>query len=158
MPTEPRRLIVDRQIVEDAWTHVADDAPLPAGPAIVSRERWLAGDAAGHAPLGVLYQPDEDPLADVDRLGELALIAFAFPAFSDGRPLSRARKLRQIVGFTGQIRAVGDVLRDQILYMWRCGFDAFEVRADKSLEDALAAFAEFSVDYQASTPRRLSEG
>ncbi|MEZ4474844.1 MAG: DUF934 domain-containing protein [bacterium] len=157
MATEPRRIIVDRRLVEDAWQPVADDAPLPDGPVIVSRQRWLSGALAGRTEVGARYRPDEDPMEDAERLGELAVIALEFPAFSDGRPLSRARKLRQIAGFHGQIRAVGDVLRDQILYMWRCGFDAFEVRADKSPEDALAAFAEFSVDYQAATPRRIAE-
>lgn len=144
-----RRLIVDRQIVEDTYTHLTDDAPVPAGPFTVSRARWLAEGLRG---CGVRYASDEDPMQDQGVL-DLPLIVFHFPIFSDGRPLSHARKLRRR-GYRGQIRATGDVLRDQILYMWRCGFDAFEVRADKSIEDALAAFGEFSVDYQPNTPRR----
>lgn len=154
-----RRIIVGREIVVDAWTHVADDAPVPPeGDVIIGRDRWLAeADAlAGRAgQIGVRYRSDQDPSADAEALKGVPLVALDFPKFADGRAYSYAHRLRKRHGYTGQIRATGDVLRDQILYMWRCGFDAFEVRADKSIEDALAAFDEFTVEYQASPPNRI---
>lgn len=156
-----RRIIEGRAIVEDGWQHVADDDAIPAeGDIIVSRDRWLAeGEALAQRAgrVGVRYRADQRPLADVPALLDLPLIALDFPKFTDGRSYSYAQRLRKRLGYTGQLRATGDVLRDQLLYMWRCGFDAFEVRADKPLEDALAAFAEFSVDYQASPPRTVEQ-
>ena len=167
-PAGPRRIIsrcapasAERPgpcaIVMDACRHLADDDPLPAeGQVTVSRTRWRAEQAAlvARGDVGVRFESDQDPLEDQPLVLALPLIALDFPKFADGRPYSFARKLRRL-GFTGQLRATGDVLRDQLLYMWRCGFDAFEVRADKSIEDALAAFDEFSVDYQPNTPRRV---
>jgi uncharacterized protein (DUF934 family) len=157
MPAE-RRIILDGAIVDDAWIHLADDAPLPAeGDVIVSRARWLAEAktlATHPGRVGVQYQSNEDPIADAWALKDLPLIALNFPKFADGRAYSYAQVLRKRVGYTGQIRATGDVLRDQLRYMWRCGFNAFEVRADKDIEDALKAFDEFTVDYQHSPPNR----
>ncbi|MGB5063692.1 MAG: DUF934 domain-containing protein, partial [Candidatus Competibacter sp.] len=77
------------------------------------------------------------------------------PKFSDGRAYSQARLLRERHGYRGEIRAVGDVLRDQLFFMARCGFDAFEPRADRSLEDALAAFGDFSASYQPAADQPL---
>lgn len=158
-----RRIIVGQAIVVDPWIHLADGDPLPeAGDVSVSRGRWRADAAALAAhpgQVGVRFGADEDPTLDLPDLLALPLVALDFPKFTDGRAYSYAQRLRKRFGYAGQLRATGDVLRDQLLYMWRCGFDAFEVRADKPLEDALAAFAEFSVDYQASPPRRAaSEG
>jgi len=156
-PTQPRpHLIVGRAVVEDAWVHLADDAPVPdAGSVTVTHTRWRT-DAALRARggVGVRYPSGEDPLVDQPLVLGLPLIALHFPAFADGRAYSSARKLRRL-GFTGQLRATGDILRDQLLYLWRCGFDAFELRADKSPAEALAAFADFTVAYQPHTPGRL---
>ena len=114
----------------DAWSRVKDDQPLPEGPAIVSKKRWLAERdrlAERAAPLGLLIAAGEkvdDVAAD---LGRLALIALDFPKFSDGRAFSTARLLREKHGYAGWLRAVGNVLSDQIPYMRRVGFDTFEV-------------------------------
>jgi uncharacterized protein (DUF934 family) len=81
------------------------------------------------------------------------LIALCFPVFSDGRAYSSARELRQNMGYAGEIRAIGDVLRDQLFYMHRCGFNAFALRDDQDLELALSAFADFREGYQASVDR-----
>lgn len=158
MQAETRRQIIkDRAIVDDAWIHVDDEAELPAdGDIIVSRARWIAERAALNARdgrVGVRYLATEDPVADADELAAVPLIALDFPKFADGRSYSYAQVLRTRHGYRGELRATGDVLRDQLRYMWRCGFDAFEVRADKSIEDALKAFDEFTVDYQHSPPR-----
>jgi uncharacterized protein (DUF934 family) len=71
-----------------------------------------------------------------------------FPVFRDGRGYSIGRLVRERYGYKGEIRAIGDVLRDQLTFMFRCGFDAYAVRADKDLHDALKAFDEFTVQYQ----------
>jgi uncharacterized protein (DUF934 family) len=148
------RLIADGRVSEDGWLSLADDAPAPAsGDVIVSLKRWLVErDAllARDGGVGVRLTGGDPLDAIVPDLPRFAVIALEFPSFKDGRSFSLARLLRQRHGYTGQLRAVGDVLRDQIAFMRRCGIDAFELRADRSAEDALAAFGEFTVAYQAA--------
>ena len=114
----------------DAWAKPADGEPLPDSPAILSKARWLAERerlTGRNAPLGLQIEPGEtldDLAADLPRF---ALIALSFPKFADGRAFSLARLLREKHGFTGELRAVGNVLSDQIPYMRRCGFDTFAV-------------------------------
>ena len=85
----------------------------------------------------------------------LELIALNFPSFADGRAYSSARELRNNLGFKGEIRAIGDVLRDQLFYMARCGFDAFLLRDDQNVETALGAFDDFKDGYQVSVDKPL---
>ena len=155
-PRSDGRIIKDHAIIDDPWIHVADDAPLPTeGDVIVSRDRWIAERDALNAragQVGVQYLSTQDPVADAADLATVPLIALDFPKFTDGRSYSYAQVLRTRCGYRGELRATGDVLRDQLRYMWRCGFNAFEVRADKSIEDALHAFDEFTIDYQHSPP------
>lgn len=153
-----RSVIKERRIVEDRWQHVADEAELPAGPVIVSLARWRKDRAmlvARGEPLGVQVPNTVDPAELAGDLAQLALVALEFPKFADGRAHSQARLLRERHGFRGELRAVGDVLRDQLAFMVRNGFDAFELRADRSLEDALRAFDEFSVSYQSAIDQPL---
>ena len=91
-----------------------------------------------------------------DDLDRFALIALSFPRFTDGRAYSQARLLRGRLGFTGELRAEGDVLRDQLLFMQRCGFDAFAVSERALVEDWLQAFREFDVFYQPAEDRQIS--
>jgi uncharacterized protein (DUF934 family) len=84
------------------------------------------------------------------RLHEFPLIALNFPVFSDGRSYTNARELREKLNYEGEVRAVGDVLRDQLFYMARCGFDSFQLRHDQDPEACLAAFRDFHTGYQAS--------
>jgi uncharacterized protein (DUF934 family) len=152
-----RSVIKNRQISEDRWQHVADDAELPAGPAIVSLARWQRERAAllERGQVGVRL-PNTANVADLaEDLPVLEVVALEFPKFADGRAHSQARLLRERYGYRGELRAVGDVLRDQLLFMARNGFDAFELRADRSLEDALAAFGEFSESYQPAADQPL---
>lgn len=146
-----RSVIENRRIVEDRWQHVADEAELPAGAVIVSLARWRRDRQAlleRGEPLGVRL-PNTANVAELAAdLPAFEVVALEFPKFADGRAFSQARLLRERLGYRGQIRAVGDVLRDQLLFMARCGFDAFELRADRDPEDALAAFGEFSERYQ----------
>ncbi|MBO0766952.1 MAG: DUF934 domain-containing protein [Hyphomicrobiaceae bacterium] len=114
----------------DAWVKADEGEPLPDAPVILSKKRWRAerdGVAGRNAPLGVQIEPGEaldDLAADLPRF---ALIALNFPKFADGRAFSTARLLREKFGFAGELRAVGNVLSDQIPYMRRVGFDTFEV-------------------------------
>lgn len=150
------RLIRNRQIVDDAWLTVADDAPLPAsGDVIVSLERWkaerealLARSEGKQGKLGVRLRSDQRAQDLGDDVARFDVIALDFPVFRDGRAYTTARVLRERFGYRGEIRAVGDVLRDQLFYMARCGFDAFELKAGKDIVGALQAFDDFSVKYQ----------
>jgi uncharacterized protein (DUF934 family) len=96
----------------------------------------------------VWLDSNEIPESIAGHLGTLPLVALNFPEFRDGRPYSSARELRQRWGFSGEIRAIGDVLRDQLFYMQRCGFDAFMLREDQDPELALRAFRDFKDAYQ----------
>ena len=98
-------------------------------------------------------EPGDDPARVVDRLGAAARVEVNFPSFTDGRGYSIARLLRERYAFTGELRAVGDVQRDQLFYLSRCGFDAFLLREGQDAEDALSAFHDFSEAYQASVER-----
>ena len=149
-------LIKDNAFVENTFAHVADDEALPDGPIVVSLKRWQAERetlAARNAPLGVRLSSDQSPEALGADVSHFALIELEFPKFRDGRGYSWARILRQRLGFTGEVRAVGDVLRDQWLFMSRCGVDAFEVRPGTRLEDFRAALAEQTVFYQPASDR-----
>ena len=151
-------VIKNRQIVEDHWQSVADDAELSTGPIIVSLARWRQERTALLArgePVGVRL-PNTANVADLAAdLPMLALVALEFPKFADGRAYSQARLLRERYGYRGEIRATGDVLRDQLFFMTRSGFDAFELRADRRLEDALEAFNDFSESYQPAADQPL---
>jgi uncharacterized protein (DUF934 family) len=150
------RLIKNGVIIDDRWTLVREPASLaalpPETPVIVPLALWKSDRAAVavHGELGVWLRPDEDPGALAGDLASLPLIAVDFPKFTDGRGYSTAKLLRHKYRFTGELRAIGDVLRDQLYYMRQCGFDAFAVRADRSLEDALKGLADFSDGYQAT--------
>ena len=99
---------------------------------------------------GAVLEPHEDPVALAVLLNRLSLVAVRFPKFGDGRGYSIARLLRERYGYRGELRAVGDVLRDQLLFMKRSGFDSFDLRDDQDPDEALAAFSELSEQYQSS--------
>ena len=150
------------EVVTSTWVHLSDEDPLPADEAdvTVSLGRWQAErDAltARTGQVGVRLLPADEPTPLLPELATLPLLAIEFPKFTDGRGYSLARLLRERHGYCGELRAVGNVLRDQLLYMHRCGFDAFELQPGKSAADALAAFSELSVRYQAGAdePRPL---
>lgn len=145
-------IIRNRTIVEDDFVHVADDAELPAGGrVIVSLDRWKGSTAElleRFEAVGIRLPSDKLP-KEVPELHQLALIAIEFPRFTDGRGYSIAKLLRR-EGFQGELRAIGWVLRDNLLYMERVGFNAFEIAPGKSIESAVQAFDELSVAYQAT--------
>ncbi len=145
-------LIRDGALADDPWATVDDESELPMeGPAIVSLERWQAhrDELLGrNAPLGIRLKSDQPPALIADDLDRFAVVALEFPVFRDGRAYSYARLLRERYGYRGEVRAVGEVLRDQFLFMVRCGFDALEVRDEKAVEQWRKAVSEISVVYQ----------
>jgi uncharacterized protein (DUF934 family) len=150
------QVIKHRALSADSWQLLEPDAAgaLPAGGGvIVPLARWLSERdtlLARTGDVGVWLETDADPAALASDLGHLKLIAIRFASFTDGRGYSLARLLRERHGYRGELRAVGEVLRDQLYYLSRCGFDAFALRADQNAEQALAAFNDFSEDYQVS--------
>jgi uncharacterized protein (DUF934 family) len=147
------RVIKNKQIVDDDWRLLNDNATVPdEGDVIVSLERWTKEHtmlARRQGRNGVVVRSEESPESIPER-DSLPLIAIDFPKFSDGRGYSHARLLRERYGYQGEIRAVGNVLRDQLFYMLRCGIDSFALQSGKDIEGALEAFDEFSVTYQAA--------
>lgn len=155
-------LLKDGRLVDDPWRTVAADEALPMeAPAILSLDRWQAEREAlaGHnGPLGIRLRSDQPPTPIADDLGRFDVVALEFPKFTDGRAYSYARLLRERYGFRGELRAVGNVLRDQYLFMQRCGFDAFEVRDARAIEGWRQAMSEFSVFYQPAGDDRAPAG
>ncbi|MDQ5916148.1 MAG: hypothetical protein QG584_2042 [Pseudomonadota bacterium] len=153
-------LIKNRQAVADDYTllklaegEVAETVALPAGAVLVPLSVWIARKAellARGTAVGVWLEAGEGPEAIADDLVALPVIGINFPKFVDGRGYSTARLLRERYAYQGEIRAIGDVLQDQLFLMARCGFDAFALRADKSIEKALGAFETFKAPYQAA--------
>ena len=146
-------LIKDGAFVADAFTRVADADALPPGAVIVSLARFVAERdqlLERNAPLGVRIGSHETPDVLGDDVHRLAVVELSFPKFRDGRGYSSARVLRDRLGYRGEVRAAGDVLRDQWLFMRRCGIDAFEVREGTRIEDFTAAMREQTVFYQSS--------
>ncbi len=152
-------LIKHGRLVEDPWVSLDDDAELPReAPVIVTLERWRAErdaliDRGGL--LGIRLAADQPPDEIADDLDRFELVALDFPKFTDGRAFSSARVLRERYGFKGEVRATGQVLRDQFLFMHRCGFDAFEVRSADMLEAWHKAMGELSLSYQPAADGRL---
>lgn len=146
------RIIEDRRIVEDRWQRVADGDPLPqSSPALVSLGRFVAEREALLArdgEVGIRVSGETDPEELAEHAEHVALIAIELPKFTDGRAYSTARLLRERYGYRGRLRAVGNVLRDQLFYLSRCGFDSFELTEGKDVEGALSAFEDFTVIYQ----------
>lgn len=143
-------MIKDRQIAPRRWSVIADPlAPVGAG-AIVPLTRWLELKASGTdvSEIGACIESHEDPAVLRPHLAELPIIALRFPTWKDGRAYSQARKLRHFWGYRGVLLAHGDVLRDQILWMSRVGFDALHLRDDQDVKASLRAFSLYTSFYQ----------
>lgn len=157
-------LIKDKVVISDDWTvlrltegETPEGVAVPEGKIIVPLKVWQAQRAAlqGRAELGVWFASDERPEALKDDLAPFKVIAVDFPKFADGRGYSIAYNLRARLGYTGELRAIGDVLRDQLFSMQRVGFDAYATRPDRSIHDALKGLSDFSETYQASVDQKL---
>lgn len=154
-----REIIKDRAVVADDWTvlrlnegDTPEEFAVPAGKVIVPLTVWQAQRATlqKRTDVGVWIASDERPEALKDDISALPVIAVDFPKFADGRGYSIAYNLRARLGFTGELRAIGDVLRDQLFYMQRVGFNAFATRPDRNIHDALKGLTDFSETYQTS--------
>ena len=145
-------LLKDGAVVEDPWIFVADDQEMPSrGSVVVSLKRWRDERERlimRDGPVGVRLTSEQTPGEIGEDLEFLGLVQLEFPAFTDGRPYSNARRLRERYGFEGELRAVGEVLRDQYLFLHRCGFDAFEVKPGERVEDWAAAIGAISTPMQ----------
>lgn len=157
-------LIKDRKLVSDPWRRLrpADDGSLPAippsGDLIVPLGLWQAErDALLVRPgrLGMWLDSNEEPGAVAEDLRLFGVVAVNFPKFGDGRGFSTARLLRERYGWKGELRAIGDIFRDQLFFLASCGFNAFALRAGEDPQEALAAFGDFSEAYQSSVERPL---
>jgi len=153
-------LVRGGKIVTDPLIHVADDAELPGeGAILVSAARFLENPealASRAGKTGVSWPNNRDIDDLVPWLGRLASVALVFPTFRDGRAYSQARLLRERHGYRGELRATGQVLRDQFVFMLRAGFDAFEVKKESDAEAFAATVKRYSVFYQPTGDGRLT--
>ena len=152
-------IIKNKTVVSDDWSVLrlaegesAERVTIPEGRVIVPLKVWQAqGEALKSRPeIGVWLASDERAEELKGQLENFRVVAVDFPKFADGRGYSIAYNLRARLSYTGELRAIGDVLRDQLFYMQRVGFDAFAVRADKNIHDAVKGLTDFSEKYQTS--------
>ena len=148
------------RILSDPWRVLTDDETIPErGPIAVSLARWQAERKVllrRSGPVGLVLKSHETADALAGDLEHLALVALEFPKFTDGRPYSTARLLRERHGYAGELRAVGAVLRDQLQFLKRCGFDSFALAKEPAAGELSQAFNEITVAYQHAadaTPR-----
>jgi len=160
-----KQIIKERRLQDDAWkvvTLVDGEAPfdvcLPVGPLLVPISVWkakksclIAREYEHGTPLGIWLAPEDNVAEIANDIDDFTVIAVHFPKAADGRGFSTARLLRERHGYDGELRAFGDIGRDQLFYLKRVGFDAFVIGEGRSAEEALAAFDDFPEVYQAST-------
>ena len=154
------KIIKNGQVIDDTWlvlklteSETPEAITLPEAPTLLPLAVWLARKdeiRARRQPVGIWLESSEGPEAVANDLDHFTVIGVNFPKFADGRGYSTARLLRERFAYTGEIRALGDVLQDQLFLLRRCGFDAFAVRQDKDIEAALAGFKAFSESYQSA--------
>jgi uncharacterized protein (DUF934 family) len=154
-----REIIKDKQVVQDDWVilrlqegETADSVAVPAGKVILPLKVWQAQRAVigDRKDVGVWLTSSERPEDLTNDVGTIPVIAIDFPKFADGRGYSIAYNLRARLDYKGELRAIGDVLRDQLFYMQRVGFNAFATRPDRNIHDALKGLTDFSDSYQTS--------
>lgn len=147
---------------ESASADAIAGVEVPQGRVLVPLSVWVArrdelAARADRCEIGIWIDSHEvpEPLAETGELDRFPVIAINFPKFTDGRGYTIACLLRGRYGYRGELRAIGDVLRDQLFYMKRCGFDAFALREDKDIDAALASLSDFSDAYQAAVDQPL---
>jgi uncharacterized protein (DUF934 family) len=159
-----REIIKDKAVVTDDWTvlklnegETPETVSVPTGKTIVPLKVWQAQRSAlqQRSDIGVWIASDERPEELKDDVASLPVIAVDFPKFADGRGYSIAYNLRARLAYTGELRAIGDVLRDQLFYMQRVGFNSFATRPDRNIHDALKGLTDFSEPYQTSLDQKL---
>ncbi len=153
-------LVKGGAVAADKFVHLADDAPLPAdGAVLISAARFFNDiDAAlsRSGKLGVIWPNNRDIDELVPHLAKLAAVALVFPTFRDGRAYTQARLLRERFQYKGELRATGQVLRDQFMFMLRAGFDSFEVKKESDAKVFAEVSHRFSVFYQPTGDGRVT--
>jgi uncharacterized protein (DUF934 family) len=152
-------LVKNGHIETDVFFHVADGAELPGdGPVLISAARFLenAEVLLKHGKVGVIWPNSRDLDDLVPYLDRVALVALVFPSFRDGRAYTQARLLRERHGYEGELRATGQVLRDQFVFMLRAGFDSFDVRKQADAEAFGESARRYTVFYQPTGDGHLS--
>jgi uncharacterized protein (DUF934 family) len=153
-------LVKNGKISDDTLAHVADDAPIPAdGAILISAARFLEDPEAlsrRTGGIGVIWPNNRDVDDLVPYLDRLAVVALVFPTFRDGRAYSQARLLKERYSYPGELRATGQVLRDQFLFMLRAGFDAFEVKKESDAKAFANTVKRYSVFYQPTGDGRMT--
>lgn len=149
------RLLRDSGLVEDDWQRLAPGEQDFGGQRLlVPLDTWLAHREVllARAPqrIGIWLEGDQEPDAIAGDLAHFGCIAVHFPTFTDGRGFSCARLLRERYGYCGELRAIGDIIPDQLHYLWRCGFDTFELPDAVNVDTALACLRAFSTSYQSA--------
>ena len=162
---DAKRLIIkNKTVIDDDWSVLrlqpgdsANHVDIGPGKVIVPLEVWKKQQDTlrSRSPLGVWLACDISCQGLEHDINHFAVIAIDFPIFTDGRGYSLAYQLRARLGYRGELRAIGDVLRDQLFYLQRVGFDAFAPRPDRDIHDALKGLSDFSERYQASWDQPL---
>ncbi len=155
------RVIKDKAVVNDDWQLIREidtDAAVPEGKVILPFAYWQANREAllkQNSEHAVWIDGATQTEVLLDDLEHFSMIALDFPAFKDGRSYSHASLLRNRYNYKGDLRAIGDVLRDQLFFLQRCGMSSYEIRKDKDIDDALKSLQDFSVRYQAAADDAL---
>lgn len=153
-------LVKGGRIVTDAYRRPSDDLSVPAdGAVLIPAEQFLASPTefvAREAEIGIIWPNSRDVDDLAPYLDKLSLIALVFPTFRDGRAYSQARILREQFGYRRELRATGQVLRDQFVFMLRAGFDSFEVKKDADAEAFSDVARRYSVFYQPTGDGRVT--
>jgi uncharacterized protein (DUF934 family) len=151
-------LVKNARIISDPFVHVADDELPGDGAILVAAARFIESPEAllKRGKVGVIWPNNRDLDDLVPYLDRLAAVALVFPSFRDGRAYSQARLLRERHGYEGELRATGQVLRDQFVFMSRAGFDAFDVKKDADAEAFAATIRRYSVFYQPTGDGRVT--
>jgi len=152
------QLLKDNQIIEDSWAFLDDSAEtLPSGNLLLSLEQWqqFSDQLSQHnGELGLWLEGNAEIDTVIDSLQQLSLIAIKFPKFVDGRGFSLARLLRERYNYNGELRAIGEFIRDQLYLLKRCGFNAFQLTEDQDLSEASKSLSDFSETYQVSADQQ----
>lgn len=156
------RLIKNGAVIEDAWQVLREipESGLPNGKIIVPLNYWLEHRdnlrvrSEGEEKVGVWLASDQPPAPLADDLAILPVIAIDFPLFTDGRGFSYGRTLREHFKYQGEVRAIGQFIRDQLYYLSRCGFDAYAIETTEP-EKAIESLNDFSSSYSAAVDQPL---
>ena len=151
-----QQIIKNGQLVNDDWNRVDEVGLFPEGKILISMSSWNEQQVQffkRYGEIGIWMESNENP-EEIENLERIPVIGILFENFMDGRGFSIARLLRERLDYQGEIRAIGLPIRDQLSYMVKCGFDAFDLADHYDLEEALASLNDFSESYQASVQQK----